>query len=444
MKTKAFFFITVLFLMSLFANAQKGVEDGSKYGSGEDSIRCIRNLSLYREYARQNLYENAMPFWRVVFNECPEASKNIYIDGVKIYKYKIQNTEDEELKKKYIDTLLMVYDQRIKYFNEEGNVLARKGVALLNYNGSNIEAIEQAYECFNRSIELEGVKTMAPVLAAYMNACVALNKNDKISQEELINKYITITDIIDKKLKKNSSNPHVKQIQGMVDECFSESDAVSCEELVNLFCPKYEEAPENIDLLKKINTMLKSNDCKSSELYFKVSAGIHETAPSAQSAYDMAMLAKDHNKLEKTVDYLKEAIEMETDNEEKASYYVQLGDIMFNEYDDMVQARKYAREAIEITDSYGRPYMLIGNLYASSVCNSNGLEKKAIYWIAVDYYQKAKSIDPSTKANAERNIKLYSQYFPDKETIFFHGLKPGEKYKVGCWINEATTVRTKD
>lgn len=445
MKTKIILLSTMLAFGIFHANAQKGVEDGSKYGHGEDSVRCIRNLSLYREYARQKLYENALSFWRIVFNECPKASKNIYIDGVKIYKYMIQNTDDEKLKEKYIDTLLMVYDQRIKYYNQEGNVLARKGIDIINFRGNSIDAIESAYECFSRSIELEGKNTMAPVLAAYMNACVALHKNDKLSQEDVINNYIAVNEIIDKKLKKNPANQQIKQVQEMVDECFSGSEAASCEDLIELFNPKYEENPENIDLLKKINKILKDNDCVSSGLYFKVSEDIHNTEPSAESAYDMAMLAKNHDKLDKTVKYLKEAIELETDNEQKAKYYVQLGDIMHIEYNDQVTARNYARKAIEITDSFGKPYMLIGNLYASTEsCNSNDLEKKAIYWLAVDYYKKAKNIDPSTTEDANKNIKIYSQYFPDTETIFFHGLKPGEKYTVGCWINESTVIRAKD
>ncbi len=445
MKTKLFFLGTMMAFGLLNINAQKGIEDGSKYGHGEDSVRCIRRLSLYREYARQNLYENAMPFWRTVFNECPKASKNIYIDGAKIFKYKIENTKDEKAKEKYIDTLLMVYDQRIKYYNDEGNVLGRKGISIMNYRGGDIEAIKNAYDCFDRSIDLEGTKSMGPVLAAYMTASAALYQSDKLSQEDVINDYMRVSDIIDQKLAKKPNSRRTTMIQEMVDKSFSGCGAASCEDLLELFEPKYQESPDNTDLLKKISKILKDNDCTESTLYFNVAEKLHNTAPTAESAYDLAMLAKDHNEYEKTKKYLLEAIDLEADNKEKAKYYVQLGDIVHRELNNPVEARNYAREAIKITDSFGKPYMLIGNIYASTDnCNSNDLDKKAIYWLAVDYYQKAKSIDPSVTEDANKNIKTFSKYFPDKETIFFHGLKIGGTYTVGCWINESTKVRAKN
>lgn len=32
--------------------AQKGVEDGSRFGHGEDSLRCLQNISIYSEYVK--------------------------------------------------------------------------------------------------------------------------------------------------------------------------------------------------------------------------------------------------------------------------------------------------------------------------------------------------------------------------------------------------------
>ena len=39
-------FPVLIALFTLTGIAQKGVEDGSRYGHGEDSITCIKNLSL--------------------------------------------------------------------------------------------------------------------------------------------------------------------------------------------------------------------------------------------------------------------------------------------------------------------------------------------------------------------------------------------------------------
>ncbi|GAJ09018.1 unnamed protein product, partial [marine sediment metagenome] len=57
------FFLVILFaVLSLQVFGQKGVEDGSKFGHGEDSIHCIKNLSLYDQYYRQKNFEDALPY----------------------------------------------------------------------------------------------------------------------------------------------------------------------------------------------------------------------------------------------------------------------------------------------------------------------------------------------------------------------------------------------
>ncbi len=64
MKTIAKGILTTLFLALTisFVFGQKGYVDGSKYGHGEDSVRCIMNLSLYREYVKQDNYDLANRF----------------------------------------------------------------------------------------------------------------------------------------------------------------------------------------------------------------------------------------------------------------------------------------------------------------------------------------------------------------------------------------------
>ncbi len=37
--------------------AQKGVEDGSRYGHGQDSINTLRNISIYGEFVKTKNYK---------------------------------------------------------------------------------------------------------------------------------------------------------------------------------------------------------------------------------------------------------------------------------------------------------------------------------------------------------------------------------------------------
>ena len=49
--------VTALFVLSLGTTAsfaQTGASDGSRFGHGEDSIRCLKNISIYTEYVKTN------------------------------------------------------------------------------------------------------------------------------------------------------------------------------------------------------------------------------------------------------------------------------------------------------------------------------------------------------------------------------------------------------
>ena len=50
-------------MMSFGAYAQKGVDTGTPFGSGEDSVRCITNISLFVPYAKAGNFKDAYEFW---------------------------------------------------------------------------------------------------------------------------------------------------------------------------------------------------------------------------------------------------------------------------------------------------------------------------------------------------------------------------------------------
>ena len=102
---------------------------GGKWGS--DSVTCITNLSLYREYYKQKNYKDALTPWRWAYLNCPQSSGNIYKNGPIIIK--AQMKVDKENKAAYIDTLMQIYDRRIRVFGKEGFVLGLKGSDLLRY-----------------------------------------------------------------------------------------------------------------------------------------------------------------------------------------------------------------------------------------------------------------------------------------------------------------------
>ena len=439
------FLLTILILTgSISAFGQKGVDDGSKFGKGEDSIRCVRNLSLYVEYYRQKSYDDALPYWRIIFAECPTANFNMYIHGVNMYELLAEKADNEEQKFAYLDTMMLIYDQRIKYFKQEGKVLGRKGIDWLSMRKNTVEDIKVGYDYIKQSVDMQKNKSENAVLALFMTASETLFKAGELSQDIMIQNYATASQIAEYKLSIKPESANFQRLKESLDQIFSRSGAATCEALIKLFQPKYDQNPEDKELLTKIIIFLAGTDCKDSDLYFHASTSLHKIDPSAKSSYFLAEMNVNRANYEKASVLYKQAIELETESKDKARYYMKLGDITYNKLGDNSLSRTYAREAAELDPESGHPYLLIGAIYAGSEpCGDDDIAKKALFWIAVDKFVKAKQIDNELADMANKSINAYSQHFPDTETIFFHGLKAGDSYKVGCWINETTIIRTR-
>ena len=441
---KKILFFLALMLISVILYSQKGVEDGSSYGHGDDSIRCIKNLSLYREYVKHNNFTDAIGAWRIVYAECPQSTKNIYIDGAKMYNTFIQNETDAVIQSALIDTLMMIYDQRITYYKENGSVLGRKGVDLLRYRREDPEKLAKGYGYLKESIALLKNNSSPAVLATFMQASYSLYEQGKITDLQVIDDYATTSDIIIDLLARQPDDENALAVRESVDLGFVVSNATSCQSLLNFFTPDYEKRKGEPAYIKKVVSFLELKDCRDAPLYVKAAEGLYSIEPSAEAAFNLAkqfLIKEDFNK---AVHYYQEAIKLETIPSNKADYYYQMGQVMNSRLKQPEKARDYALEVIKIRPDWGEPYILLGDTYASGKdCFTDEFEQATVFWAAVDMFITAKNIDSSVVDKANERIEIYSNYFPDVETIFFYGYQNGDNYTVGCWINETTKVRSR-
>lgn len=419
--------------------AEVSAAKGPKYGA--DSAACVVHLSLYREFYKQKNFKDAFPHWRWVFMNCPLSSQNLYIDGVKLVSDHIDNTTDAAIKAKYIDTLMMVYDKRIQSFGREAYVLGRKGIDMVTYRP---ESVEQNYQTLKRAVEVGGNNTEAATLAYYFQAILGMVQIQKLEKIAVIEGYDQISTIIDYNMAQNQADPKKLSswgsVKGNVDAAFE--PFASCDELIPLYTKKYNETPDDVDLLTKITTMLDKKNCTNSDLFFSATEKLHKLKPDAKSAYMMSTLSRDKGQLSKATDYLNQAIQLTDNNDDKIKYLNLLASINYEQH-NYSQARSNALKILQINPSYGKAYIFIGDLYAasSSLCTDDDLSGKTVFWAAIDMYQKARSIDPSVTEEANNKIGQYSRYFPAADDLFFRDMQTGTSYTVGCWINENTTIR---
>lgn len=410
-----------------------------KYGPDEESRKeCAANLSVYSEYYKQKNYVEAKKTWSQVFSKCPAVSKNTFIRGARIVK-ESYNKASEANKPGLLDTLMLLYDRRIEYFGERGDVLGSKAQDLYTLAP---ERYEEAYGYSKECLDLLKSKASASDLFFNMTLVNAMFTNQKIDAEAVIEAYSTVSDYLDMQLAAKPDDEKLQSAKANIDATFAKMGVANCSNLVPLFGPRFEANPSDAALCKKIRNLMQANRCTSEPLFLNVSVALFKLEPSASLAYDIAHLYRGVKGYKEMENYYNEAINLEQDSLRRAAYYYELATLTFGEFKKFAQAKALALKAIDLKPNYGEAYRLIGDMYASERnCGGDELARKAVYWAAVDKYAKAKEVDPSMTESMNALISTYSQYFPSKEDLFFHDLKPGDGYSVGCWIGERTTVR---
>ncbi len=454
MKVKALVFLLALgFSLSSFATEDFGIanpkDDGSKYG--KDSVTCVMNLSLYREFYKQwkgSRYKNtaiddAYGPWRWVFDNCPRASQNIYIDGVKMVKHKVSKSENKDIKEQMIDSLMLIYKRRIEYYPaKKGKILGRMGVDLYKLRPS---AYVEVSELLRESFDIDGDKTAGPVFIYFFRAITKMAKHGEIDTAQVVETYDRLTGYLDTKLMLAMEEGNAKKqaefenIIGNIENTFS--PFAQCPDLVRIYQQKFDKAPDDIELLRKITSLLDKKKCIDDPLYFESTVALYELDPSPESAYLIGKMMMKQSRFKEAIPYMEEATKMENVTKVDDAY-IFLAEV-YRALDNYPRARQMAMEAAKLNPEDGNPYVIIGDMYAASAkaCGDNDLTRKVAYWAAVDKYQKAKRVDPELTDAMNKRIRSYQAHFPPTEVLFFYDLTEGDEYTVSCWIGEKTKVR---
>ena len=440
-KFRSIFLIVFGLFLASSAIGQKGIEDGSKYGHGQDSINCLMNLSLYKEFFKHGNYNDAIKSWRKVFNECPASSQNLYVDGVKMYKKFVSSEKNPDKVNAYIDTIMLIYDRRMEYFNDEANVLSRKATDLLRYKNDDIVSVEKAYKDLKKSIELDKKEARDATIILFVNSSVSLNKSGKVNQDQCIEDYFMASEIIEMNLATDPSDKRWLNAKESVDEFVIEANVLTCEALNDYFAPKFDAHKTEEAFLNRMVEFYYSTGCDRADLYAAALEALYGINPDHKSAYKLARLFVAKEQYDKATQYYLEAVGGDAENEDRAQYYYELAQVT-RVLGQACKAIEYGRESVKLDPNKGDAYILLGDCYIESrETLGDDFEQRTAFWAAADKYIKAKNVDPTVSDDANKRINDYAGQYPDSEQCFFRSLKEGDSYQLKGCINEYTTVR---
>ena len=444
----------MLFALSLSATAvfaQKGVEDGSRFGHGQDSLNCLKNISVYTEYVKTNNFKDAYPSWKAVFDETPWAQVATYTNGAKILRALIVAEKDAAKQKAYFELLMKVHDQRIQYLDKlntlsktkatKGDIMGTKAHDYFSMGGQDNNA---AYAMFAEAVAAEKHNLPYYVLMEFVDASARKVKAEEAHKEQFVQDYIAAAGYASEALeaaKKESAKKNYQMAKENIDAHFINSGVATCDNLQAIYAPKIEANKTNLDYLKQVMKVMKMLGCTEAEAYFAASELAHAIEPTAETAIGCGYMYYKKGDFDKCISYFNNAIELEQDPIKKADYNYSAAAVCFSNK-QLSKAKQYARKSIELNGENGKPYILIAQMYASSPnWSDEAALNKCVFFAVIDKLQKAKSVDPSCAEEADKLIRTYAGYTPKDEDLFFIGLKKGDAVTIGGWIGETTTIR---
>ncbi len=425
-----------------------------KFSDAPNPDQAETNYVLYRDFLKAGDMDQAFELWKKVYDEAPAADgrrNTVFADGFIFYESFLAEAGTQEQKERYIDTIFMLYDAVDRCYPEGGYISARKAFDLY-YKYPDRVPKKEVYELFKTAIDQDGLKTPDFVLNPFTSLLVELHNKDEITTEEARRYQEEVRKILAHGMEncKGEACDRWTMVEEYVPSRLEAFETVQgffgCEYYMNKYYANFDSSQTDCDELRTIYSRLKWGGCPETDERFQKLIRIgNQNCSKGAGPVKIAYDCLENADYECAVSEFERVAEAADDPEKKGRYLLLVAKVYNAHLRNFPKARQYAYKAAEARPDWGEPYILIGRLYASSgpLCGpGRGWESQVVVWPAIDMWNKAKRVDPDVTEEANKWINQYYQYMPSTEDVFIRNLKKGDSFKVGCWIQETTTIRT--
>ncbi len=349
-----------------------------------------------------------------------------------------QNPSEREA---YLDTALALFEEQFTVFTDEEvnkyDLHQNRGRYLLE-NYQNIEnGLDMAYADFQAMFELDPQQTTELGEGYYVR--IVIDNLVRKGEKETVLAMI------------ETAAPYAGlELSSYFDDTLGDLFNTPEERLE--FCgSKVAENPESLEDLRCVAEA--QEDLNMMEDYLKTIQIIHGLDPTFESALALAETEKSNASYTEAAQYFKEALGYATTDTDKKNINLELADV-YSSTNDLPTSKKYILDAIAVDNSFGLAYIKLASIYGQAVSNCTENRKleakdKVVYWVVVDYLNRAKSVDAGVTNTVNSQLATYEAVTPSTEDKFFTlGYEAGQRVQVdgslmNCysWINESTVVR---
>ncbi len=441
------FGLLCLFSLGVFAQADDACKSWKMMPQGEQNT-IIEKHVLYRDAMKMKDYKTAYPLWQAVYNAAPAADGERpfhYTDGREIYLDMYANETDPAKKAEYAAMVAKLYEQERQCY--PGNEAQSLGLQVYDMFYTMQTPYADTYPIAKEAMKVGGNKTDFRVITPIGYLVSYMFSNKLIDQAEARQMIEQARGIV----AANEAGPKATDYltaQEAADQAIAavERNVFDCEYFKAKLEPVYRANPDDPETYQDVYTQLLQVGCdKEDPLLAEIGAKDREFKE-RERLENNPMYAG--NQLYETGDIdgalakYEQAVEAQTSAESKAAIYLRMAQVYRSDKNSSSRAREYANKALEVKPGYGKAYMMIGDMYASSSrsCSTDPFEQRLVIIAALNKYAQAKG-DPETADAAQDRINKYSGSLPTREMLFERGIKEGESRSTGCWIGETVSVR---
>ncbi|WP_296622759.1 hypothetical protein [Marivirga sp.] len=431
----------ILLTLALLIGVQATMlaQDGWNWPEDPDKkAKAMEKNALYSDMLTAEKYEAAKPPLDWLLKETPDLNPSIYIQGVKVYENLAESSTGQK-QKNMQDSVVLLYDLRIKYFNDVENVTNRKANDAYNVWKERKDKYKDLYEIEKEAIEMLGAKSFSSNAIYYMDAARRYKlTGGPLTDLDIIAIYDQVQDVLDEMLASGESAQKIQKARDYVEKLFNASVTIDCNIIDQQLYPKFIEDGKKIEDAERIVKFALAGGCTSSDSFIEAAKVVQENSPEFGLSRMIAIRLKANGDLEGAEKYFSKALKYTEDNIKKADVHIELADIA-SKQGNRSQARSYAYEALNEDPSRKEAYVIIGDLYLKSYADCKGgedvVKDRAVYIAAYNMYQKG---------GDSNRMGVAKEQFPSNEDIFNYDYEIGDEVKVGCWIGETVQVQIRD
>jgi len=397
--------------------------------------------AYYKLLLAQDKYAEAIVALNWLYENNPNLHQTIYIEGESTLEKILENVEDKERQKRLKDSVIWMYDQRIEYFDNDGNTMDRKAYQAFQFYYKDPTKYPVLADLYAKAYEMNGVDISNFNLNSYMLLAKLYHqkKPDEMPAEKVLDIHTTISDIIEQKRNNGENRERLDKEQDKTDAWLSSIKGIlTCEFIESKLVPKFREDPTDLATAKKIFKYSVQAKCTSEPYFLEASEPVFNEKPSFTLANAIGSRYLASGDLAKSLDYFDQAATLATTSEEK--FDALMGQATINsKKGNKTRSRTLAYEALSAKPGSSEAYNLIGNLYYGSYDDCKGEKSRVldrvVFIAAYDMYQKAGN---------KRQMQACKEQFPSIEEIFNENYEEGQNITVGCWINQTVSLKRRD